>query len=102
VRAACFGRHVGKSLAPTPVSRRVDVSQAAGRKLIAESLSQHDEKHVVPTPLSGIRVGKIKKKKYPMLMAKISSQYKIHQILLRRKNKTNRQYYYGFLSISLL
>jgi hypothetical protein len=24
----------------------------------AESLSQHDEKHVVPTPLSGIRVGK--------------------------------------------
>jgi hypothetical protein len=32
--------------------------QAAGRKkIIAESLSQHDEKHVVPTPLSGIRVG---------------------------------------------
>jgi hypothetical protein len=26
-------------------------------KIIAESLSQHDEKHVVPTPLSGIRVG---------------------------------------------
>jgi hypothetical protein len=25
--------------------------------LIAESLSQHDENHVVPTPLSGIRVG---------------------------------------------
>jgi hypothetical protein len=24
--------------------------------IIAESLSQHDEKHVVPTPLSGIRV----------------------------------------------
>jgi hypothetical protein len=24
----------------------------------AESLSQHDEKQVVPTPLSGIRVGK--------------------------------------------
>jgi hypothetical protein len=24
----------------------------------AEPLSQHDEKHVVPTPLSGIRVGK--------------------------------------------
>jgi hypothetical protein len=34
---------------------------ASGRrpivKIIAESLSQHDEKHVVPTPLSGIRVG---------------------------------------------
>jgi hypothetical protein len=29
-------------------------------KIIAESLSQHDEKHVVPTPLSGIRVGKRK------------------------------------------
>jgi hypothetical protein len=27
-------------------------------KIIDESLSQHDEKHVVPTPLSGIRVGK--------------------------------------------
>jgi hypothetical protein len=26
-------------------------------KIIAESLSQHDEKHVIPTPLSGIRVG---------------------------------------------
>jgi hypothetical protein len=25
-------------------------------KIIAESLSQHDEKHVVPTSLSGIRV----------------------------------------------
>jgi hypothetical protein len=27
-------------------------------KIIAESLSQHDEKHVVPTPLSGITVGR--------------------------------------------
>jgi hypothetical protein len=27
-------------------------------KIIAESLSQHDKEHVVPTPLSGIRVGK--------------------------------------------
>jgi hypothetical protein len=27
-------------------------------KIITESLSQHDEKHVVPTPLSGIRVGR--------------------------------------------
>jgi hypothetical protein len=26
-------------------------------KIIAESLSQHDEKHVVTTPRSGIRVG---------------------------------------------
>jgi hypothetical protein len=26
-------------------------------KIIAESLSQHDENHVVPTPLSGIGVG---------------------------------------------
>jgi hypothetical protein len=41
-----------QSLAPTPVPRKVDVRQAAGRKIIAESLSQHDEKHVVPTPLS--------------------------------------------------
>jgi WD40 repeat protein len=27
-------------------------------KIIAESLSQHDEKRVVPTPLSGIRIGR--------------------------------------------
>jgi hypothetical protein len=27
-------------------------------KTIAESLLQHDEKHVVPTPLSGLRAGK--------------------------------------------
>jgi hypothetical protein len=27
-------------------------------KIIAESLSQHDKKHFVPTSLSGIRVGK--------------------------------------------
>jgi hypothetical protein len=47
-----------QSLAPTPVSRGVDVRQAAVVKIIAESLSQHDEKHVVPTPLSGIRVGR--------------------------------------------
>jgi hypothetical protein len=26
--------------------------------IIDESLSQHDEKHVVPTPLCGIRVGR--------------------------------------------
>jgi hypothetical protein len=30
-------------------------------KLIAESLSLHGEKHVVPTPLGGMRVGKRKK-----------------------------------------
>jgi hypothetical protein len=43
-----------QSLAATPVSRRVDVRQAAGRK-------NENEKHVVPTPLKGIRVGKRKK-----------------------------------------
>jgi hypothetical protein len=31
-------------------------------KIIAESLLQYDEKHVGQTPLSGIRVGKRKKK----------------------------------------
>jgi hypothetical protein len=49
----CFGRLV------KPVSRRVDVRPVV--KIIAESLSQHDEKHVVPTPLSGIRVGRRRK-----------------------------------------
>jgi hypothetical protein len=55
---SCWSRLHLQSLASTPVSRRVDVRQAAGRKKVAESLSQHDEKHV-PTPLSGIRVRKI-------------------------------------------
>jgi hypothetical protein len=45
-----------QSLAPTPVSRRVEVRRPVV-KIITESLSQHDEKNVVPTPLSGIRVG---------------------------------------------
>jgi hypothetical protein len=40
-----------QSLAPTPVSRRVDVRQPVV-KIIAESLSQHDEKHVEPTCVS--------------------------------------------------
>jgi hypothetical protein len=30
-------------------------------KIIIESLSQDDEKHVVPTPLSEIKMGKIRK-----------------------------------------
>jgi hypothetical protein len=38
---------------PNP-QRRVDVRQAI-IKIISESLSQHDEKHVVPSPFSGIR-----------------------------------------------
>jgi hypothetical protein len=37
-----------QSLAPTPISKRVDVRRPVV-KIIAESLSQHDEKHVVPT-----------------------------------------------------
>jgi hypothetical protein len=37
-------------------------------KIIAESLSQHDEKHVVPTPLSGIRVGGRRRTKYERIV----------------------------------
>jgi hypothetical protein len=55
---SCWSRLHLESVAPTPVSRMVDVRQAAGRKIIADSLSQHNEKHVVPTPFSGIREGK--------------------------------------------
>jgi hypothetical protein len=50
-----------QSVAPAPVSRRVDVRDAGKRpvvKIVAESLSQHDEKHVVSTTLSGIKVGR--------------------------------------------
>jgi hypothetical protein len=49
-----------QSLAPTPNSRRVDVGRRSVVKINAESLSQHDEKHVVPIPLSGIRIGRRK------------------------------------------
>jgi molybdopterin-guanine dinucleotide biosynthesis protein A len=39
-----------QSLAPTPVSRSVDVRPVV--KIIAESLSQHDKKHVVSHSLA--------------------------------------------------
>jgi hypothetical protein len=59
----CFGRHV-KPLVPIAFaifSTHSVVGLTLGRrpvvKIIAESLSQHDEKHAVPAPLSGIRVG---------------------------------------------
>jgi hypothetical protein len=59
-----FGRHV-KPLIPaafvvSPLQFQGGLT--SGRRpvvnITAESLSQHDEKHVVSTPLSGIRVGK--------------------------------------------
>jgi uncharacterized membrane protein len=57
----CFGRHV-KPLVPAAF---VSTHSMSGRqpvvKIIAKSFSQYDEKHVVPTPLSGIRVGKRRK-----------------------------------------
>jgi hypothetical protein len=60
---SCWSRLHLQSLAPIPVSRRVDVRQGGLIvKIIAESLSQHDEKHVVPTLLSGIRVGRREEK----------------------------------------
>jgi hypothetical protein len=43
----CSRLHL-QSLASTPVSRRAYVRQAAGRKNNAESLSQHDDKHIIP------------------------------------------------------
>jgi hypothetical protein len=62
----CFGKHV-KLLVPVAfaivsthssfVQEGLTSSRRPVVKIIAESLSQHDEKHVVPTPLSGIRVG---------------------------------------------
>jgi hypothetical protein len=59
----CFERHVKPfvtaafAIVPTPVSRLTSGRRPVV-KIIAESLSQHDEKQVVPTPLSGIRVGR--------------------------------------------
>jgi hypothetical protein len=61
----CFGRHV-EQLVPVAFAIFITHSKfqgglTSGRrpvvKIIAESLSQHDEKHVASTPLSGIRVG---------------------------------------------
>jgi hypothetical protein len=44
-------------------------------EIIAESLSQHDEKHVVPTPLSGIWVGK--RRKYNLNLVTYELVYEI-------------------------
>jgi hypothetical protein len=62
----CFGRDV-KPLVPVAFAivsthpLQFQGGLTSGRrlvvKIIAKSLSQHDEKHVVPTPLNGIRVG---------------------------------------------
>jgi hypothetical protein len=61
----CFRRHVKplvsaalQSLVSTPVSRRDDVRQAASRKNKCRIFITTWWKHVVPTPLSGIRVGR--------------------------------------------
>jgi hypothetical protein len=45
-----------QSLAPTPISSRVDARQAAGRKNNCRIFITTWWKHVVPTPISGIRV----------------------------------------------
>jgi hypothetical protein len=68
-----------QSLAPTPVSRRVDVRQAAVGKIIAESLSQHDEKHVVPTPLRGMRVGKRRTRRLYLLLELVHKYFSVHK-----------------------
>jgi hypothetical protein len=65
----CFGRH-DKLLVPTAfavVSTHSNIkeglSQAGGGgKIVAESLSQNDEKYVVPTPLRTWDKGRKKKK----------------------------------------
>jgi hypothetical protein len=50
---SCWSRLRLQLLASTPDSRRVDVRQSAPVvKIVAESLSQRDEKHVVSTPIS--------------------------------------------------
>jgi hypothetical protein len=69
-----------QSLAPTPVSRRVDSRPVV--KIIAESLSQHDEKHVVPTPLSGIRVGGRRRRQKKSIQVCINPLFRIHNTSL--------------------
>jgi hypothetical protein len=55
---SCWSRLHLQSLAPTSVQGGLTSGRRLVVKIIAESLSQHDEKHVVPTPLSRIREGK--------------------------------------------
>jgi hypothetical protein len=61
--ALCFKRHVK----PVPAAFTVVSTHSTPKGvtsdrrpvvIIAGSLSQHDEKYVVPTPLSGIRIGR--------------------------------------------
>jgi hypothetical protein len=47
-----------QSLAPLQFQGGLTSGRRPVVKIIAKSLSQHDEKHVVTTPLSGIRVGR--------------------------------------------
>jgi hypothetical protein len=55
---SCWSRLHLQSLASTPVSRRIDVRQAAGCKNKCRIFITTWWKHVIPTPLSGIRVGR--------------------------------------------
>jgi hypothetical protein len=57
-RLGCCSRLHLQSLASTPVSRRADVRQVAGGKNKCRIFITTWWKHVVPTPLSGIRVGR--------------------------------------------
>jgi hypothetical protein len=59
----CFGRHV-TPLVPAAFAVVSIHSSFKIVNIIAESLSQHDEKHVVPTPLSGIKVGRRRRNNY--------------------------------------
>jgi hypothetical protein len=68
---SCWSRLHLQSLAPTPVSRKVDVRQADGRKNNSPFLS-HDEKHVVPTLLSAIRVGKRRRREFILIKRVVS------------------------------
>jgi hypothetical protein len=68
---SCWSRLHLRSLAPTPVSRNVDVRQVASRKnncqISITTLSVQHKQHVVPISLSGIRVGKKRKDiRYPL------------------------------------
>jgi hypothetical protein len=58
---SCWSRLYLQSLAPTQFQEGLTSGRRPVVKIIVESLSQHDEKNVVPISLSGIRVGKIKK-----------------------------------------
>jgi hypothetical protein len=56
-------------------------------KIVAESLSQHYVKHIVSTPLSGIRIGKAKIRDFKLIRSHVVSSVSLVRIFLEFKHQ---------------